>query len=49
MLGVCRASRFKSQKIADQAIFTLQTPKARRIIGIFAALVTQKSTSVTGC
>jgi ribose transport system permease protein len=47
--GVCCASRLKPSKIAVQTIFTLQTPKARRLIGIFALLLMQKSTNVTGC
>jgi hypothetical protein len=52
-LAVCCASRIKSQKSDRKAIFTLQTaiePKVRagRIIGIFALLMAQKSTSATG-
>jgi hypothetical protein len=60
-LAACCASYVKPQKIADQAIFTPdlwseQTPRrlpanaeAVPIIGIFALLMPQKSTSATGC
>jgi hypothetical protein len=48
-LAVCCASCIKPSKSAYKALFTLQTAKAGRIIGIFALLMAQKSTSATGC
>jgi hypothetical protein len=39
----------RSDKKYTRRFFTLQTAKAGRIIGIFALLLMQKSTSATGC
>jgi hypothetical protein len=39
----------KIPKNDRKALFTLQTAKAGRIIGIFALLMAQKSTSATTC
>jgi hypothetical protein len=53
--GVCRASHVKPQKNHRSGdFFTPQTPfvpevRAAPIIGIFALLAAQKSTSATGC
>jgi hypothetical protein len=44
-----RFARKTPKKSPIRRFFTLQTPKAGRIIGIFALLVVQKSTSATGC
>jgi hypothetical protein len=53
-LGACCASRLKSKKAPNSRFFTLQTPSnrrfaVRRMIGIFAVPLAQKSTSATGC
>jgi hypothetical protein len=49
LLGVCCASRNQHQKIAEQAIFTLQTPKVAHKSWFLRQKVPQKPTSTTDC
>jgi hypothetical protein len=47
--SLLRFARKTPEKSPARRFFTLQTPKAAPIIGIFALLMAQKSTNATGC